>query len=155
MAQRAVTAIVNAPSPVIVEARIPSAAPTAGLPAEARLLAKAEFDAVFASGLRTHSPHFRLHWLPGTGKRARLGLAIAKRYVKRAVDRNRLKRHARETFRKAAAGLPDVDFVLYAKSVGDEVDGNALQRELAALFAKALSPRRPDARLDSRAAARN
>jgi ribonuclease P protein component len=112
-----------------------TSAPT--LPRTARILAKKQFDAIFASGLRLHSTHFRLHWLPETGLPARLGLAIAKRYVKRAVDRNRLKRHAREAFRHSAAEVHGIDFIIYAKGVADDVDGNALQRELAELFRRA------------------
>ena len=42
----------------------------------------------------------------------RLGLAIAKKCARRAVDRNRLKRLARESFRRAYQRLPGVDIVV-------------------------------------------
>ena len=44
--------------------------------------------------------------------RARLGLAISKRCCSRAVDRNKLKRIARESFRARVSQLPAVDIVV-------------------------------------------
>jgi len=43
---------------------------------------------------------------------ARLGLAVAKKCAKRAVDRNRLKRLARESFRQHKQSLAGFDIVL-------------------------------------------
>ena len=43
---------------------------------------------------------------------ARLGLVIGKRAVRRAVDRNRVKRVLRETFRIRRLELPCVDIVV-------------------------------------------
>lgn len=45
----------------------------------------------------------------------RLGFAIAKKQVKRAVDRNRLKRLFRESFRQSRARLPNKDFVIMVR----------------------------------------
>jgi ribonuclease P protein component len=42
----------------------------------------------------------------------RLGLAIAKKCARRSVDRNRLKRIARESFRMHRQTLPAVDIVV-------------------------------------------
>ncbi len=53
----------------------------------------------------------------------RLGMVIAKRVLARAVDRNRVKRCVRESFRQVLPELPACDFVvrLIAKPVpGDE-----------------------------------
>ena len=46
---------------------------------------------------------------------ARLGFAIAKKKVKRAVDRNRIKRVIREAFRLQQHDLGNFDFVVIAK----------------------------------------
>lgn len=43
---------------------------------------------------------------------ARLGLAISKKCARRAVDRNRLKRIARESFRENRPTMPGVDVVI-------------------------------------------
>ena len=47
----------------------------------------------------------------------RLGLAISKKHAKRAVDRNRIKRITRESFRLHQMMLPKADFVVMAKPV--------------------------------------
>ena len=47
--------------------------------------------------------------------RARLGLAIAKRQVRLAVQRNRVKRLVRESFRQARPTLRGVDLVVMAR----------------------------------------
>ncbi|SDS66183.1 ribonuclease P protein component [Halopseudomonas sabulinigri] len=57
---------------------------------------------------------------------ARLGLVIAKKNVRRAVDRNKVKRIARESFRQHRAELGNLDIVVLArKGVGD-LDNTAL-----------------------------
>jgi ribonuclease P protein component len=68
---------------------------------------------------------------PNGLEQSRLGLVIAKKNVRRAVDRNRVKRVARESFRHHREGLGDLDIVVLArKGVGD-LDNAALH----ALFA--------------------
>lgn len=109
-------------------------------PRAARLLAKAQFDAAFGAASRFRSRHFRLHAL-ATGAPARLGLAIAKRVVRDASERNRVKRHAREVFRRAQFELAGHDFVLSAHAATDGVPGPELQRELLQLFRRAGTPR--------------
>lgn len=46
---------------------------------------------------------------------ARLGLAIAKKQVRRAVDRNRIKRVVRESFRHHQNQLASMDCVVMAR----------------------------------------
>ena len=46
----------------------------------------------------------------------RLGVIVAKRVLRRAVDRNRAKRLIRETFRCAKASLPALDIVVQVRS---------------------------------------
>ena len=46
---------------------------------------------------------------------ARLGMVIAKKKVRRSVDRNRLKRAIRESFRLHQKLLPQVDIIFMAK----------------------------------------
>lgn len=43
---------------------------------------------------------------------SRMGMAISKKVLRRSVDRNRIKRLMRESFRHNAARLPAVDVVL-------------------------------------------
>lgn len=60
---------------------------------------------------------------------ARLGLAISKRAAKKAVDRNKLKRLARESFRQQAE-LPAGDFVVLARPGAASNPGPVLRASL-------------------------
>ncbi len=87
---------------------------TAGyaFPREARLLDGASFSAVFKQNRRLSDRYWTLlcH-VPSEGE-ARLGLAIAKKRARRAHDRNRIKRVARESFRHHRAELGSRQVVL-------------------------------------------
>lgn len=52
---------------------------------------------------------------PASGTNARLGFIIARKHVKHAVDRNRIKRCLRETFRKTHQSFPALDIVFLAR----------------------------------------
>ena len=67
---------------------------------------------MFARGRRLSDPFFLLIVLPRPADGARLGLAIARRHARRAVERNRIKRLIRETFRRHRATLPSLDVVV-------------------------------------------
>jgi ribonuclease P protein component len=57
---------------------------------------------------------------------ARLGLAISKKRVRRAVDRNRLKRLARDVFRRHRAALAGLDVVVMARATAVAEDNRTL-----------------------------
>jgi len=63
---------------------------------------------------------------------ARLGLVVGKRAVRRAHDRNRVKRALRETFRRRRAQLPAVDLVVQV--TGNDVSNAAVRASLEALL---------------------
>ena len=68
---------------------------------------------------------------------ARLGLVIAKRLLRRSVDRNLLRRLIREAFRKQHSELPSCDLIvrLAVKPVLP-LDRRTLSEEIQALFEK-------------------
>ena len=74
---------------------------------------------------------------------ARLGLAISKRVSKRAVERNRLKRLLRESFRRVRHRLPSVDLMVMARESAANVPGPQLLAEIDTLWAKLLAGRAP------------
>jgi ribonuclease P protein component len=67
---------------------------------------------VFAHALRTGKTGFIVLYRSNECGVARLGLAISKKCARRAVDRNRLKRIARESFRIHHHSIPGVDIVI-------------------------------------------
>jgi len=79
---------------------------------------------------------------PNDKNHARLGLAISRKAARRAVDRNRLKRIAREAFRHAPPA-PAIDLVVFAKPGAAREDRhtlrNSLDRHLVALAAGRLT----------------
>lgn len=88
----------------------------ATFPGSARLRGARQFERVFARGRRLTDDCFTVIAVGNDRDGARLGLAIAKRRVPRAVDRNRIKRIVRESFRHRAVELPAVDIVVLARS---------------------------------------
>lgn len=84
-------------------------------PRELRLLTPAQFSFVFQQPQRAGSPQLTILARSNDLGHARLGLTVAKKHVKRAHERNRIKRLVRESFRLNQHELPAVDFVVIAK----------------------------------------
>ena len=59
----------------------------------------------------------------------RLGLAVSRKTAPKAVDRNRIKRLVRESFRQAPA-LPPEDLVVIARPAAREADSSTLRTSL-------------------------
>jgi ribonuclease P protein component len=87
----------------------------AGLPPAARLRRASDFAALRA-GTRWQGSHFLLRWRNTSEAGPRLGLAVSRKVSRRAVERNRIKRVVRESFRAEREGLPALDILVIARS---------------------------------------
>lgn len=109
-----------------------------GFAPAARLRRGAEFEQVFRHGLRIHAQHFTLI-LRVHADRPRLGLALARRQIASAVQRNRLKRLVREFFRHHRDALPAADWVVMARASAAAASNAELRTDLAELLQRARS----------------
>ena len=96
-----------------------------------RLLKPADFQPVFDDApVRAAHPQIlilsRFNQLP----HPRLGLVIAKKNIRLAVERNRVKRIIRETFRHHQQSLSGLDAVVLARRGLDNLDNAELHRLL-------------------------
>lgn len=73
---------------------------------------------------------------------ARLGLVVAKRLLRRSVDRNLVRRLAREHFRILRCRLPSRDLILRLAVKPRVLDRRVLAEEIRGLLEKTISPER-------------
>lgn len=89
-----------------------------------------EFARVFQKAQRSSDRYFTVLTRSNQLGRPRLGLAISKKSARRAVDRNRIKRVIRESFRANREQLRSVDVVVLSKSGIAEIEGTRLNQLL-------------------------
>jgi ribonuclease P protein component len=104
-----------------------------------RLTSKPQFDAIYASGRRLDDRFFGLRVKPNGLEFARIGLAVAVKTAGSAVQRNRLRRLVRESFRLSRHELPAVDIVVAAKFPAAEAPPTTLRASLATLWKRVAS----------------
>ena len=109
---------------------------------ERRLTRSADFSRVFAEPRRSSDRFFTILARDNGGCGPRLGLAISRRAAKLAVDRNRLKRLARETFR-VQTQLPSCDFVVMANPRARDAESHELRASLEQHFARLTRNKAP------------
>lgn len=104
-------------------------------PRSSRLLTAADYKAVFDSTeLKVSSKHFLVLAKVTEAHSARIGLIIAKKNVKKAVQRNRLKRQIRQAFRTNKDLLDRLDLVVLAKKDADKLTNPAVASQLNHLW---------------------
>ncbi|MBP4133053.1 ribonuclease P protein component [Gallibacterium anatis] len=109
-----------------------------GFSRELRLLTPSQFNFVFQQPFRASLPEISIIARPNTLQHPRLGLTVAKKYVKRANQRNRIKRICRESFRLQQHLLPDYDFIIIAKKGIGDIDNALLFKMLDKLWQRHL-----------------
>lgn len=102
---------------------------------KAKILKANEYATVFKGGKFAKGKYWQIVAKPIDASIPRLGLAISKKVHRLAVDRNRYKRIARETFRLQKQQLEAWDFVVMARR-SKPVKNAVLSAELLNLMKK-------------------
>ena len=104
-------------------------------PRHARLLNSRDFQAVFRdNSSRSSDQNWTLLARQSDFNNARLGMAISKRVLKNAVDRNRIKRIVRESFRHHQQDLGGMDVVVMCKKNVSQMENMELFNSLSKLW---------------------
>jgi ribonuclease P protein component len=101
---------------------------------EQRLRRKREFDTVYAQGRRFGNGFFGVTAHPNGKGWPRLGLAVAVKTAGNGVERNRIRRVIRESFRLHQHEIPALDLVVSARWRARGAAGGELRAQLEPLW---------------------
>ena len=103
---------------------------------ELRLLTPSQFQRVFSNPVRVSSPEITLLAHFNDVEHPRLGLAIAKKSIKLACRRNRVKRIIRDSFRLNRHDFHAIDIVVISKRGIEDLSSTQLQQLIKTLWTK-------------------
>ena len=104
-----------------------------------RLKNKQDFQAIFDQPFKVTHRYFQALFRLNERSHARLGLMIAKHRVPRAVDRNKIRRIIRESFREHAPLLKGLDIiVLLRQALSRDVTKAQLRVDVEHLWQRIL-----------------
>jgi ribonuclease P protein component len=105
-----------------------------------RLLTKHDYAHVFNQAqYKSSAGNFLLLAQPGLTSSSRLGLVVAKKHVKKAVSRNKVKRHARELFRQQKTSTLPLDMVLLSRTGAGQLDSSEIRQQLDRAFKQIIA----------------
>ena len=93
-----------------------------------RLLKKSDYDHVFQQAKKIATHEYIVLYRDNSLGHARLGLALSKKNLAKAHDRNRIKRLFRESFR--TYDLPAVDMIILAKNSIKQMENIEILRKI-------------------------
>ena len=93
-----------------------------------------QFKRVFSQADKSSNDIFTILFRENTIGYPRLGIVVAKRNVKRSVDRNIIKRIIRESFRMCKTKLPPNDYVVILKRPIRAVKREKLRKKIDFLW---------------------
>lgn len=112
--------------------------PRHGFPKHLRLLKAADFKKVFTDPIKSTDRFFTILVIRNEHDYPRLGLAIAKKTIKKAVCRNAVKRIIRESFRLHQHALGSLDLVVLARKEALDATSQNLRKSLEKHWLKAV-----------------
>ena len=100
-----------------------------------RLLTSADYKSVFDNAEHKVSCRFILMLAIKHKKcQTRLGMVISKKNIPKSVERNRIKRLIRESFRKARSQLPQLDVIVLIRRGLDGLPNLVISSKMDALW---------------------
>ena len=100
-----------------------------------RLASKREVQSVFTAKPKKVSRQYLLVlYMPNQLSYARLGIIAGKRHLRRAVDRNRVRRVIRESFRHAKEKLKGQDLIVMIRSTCSALDSKTIRNDIDNLW---------------------
>ena len=103
-------------------------------PFKARLSQPCHYRRVFdGPNVKVSSKAFLLLAAENSDGTSRLGIIVAKKHIRLASRRNRIKRIVREQFRLSPLG-PSMDLVVLARTPADELDNPAVWQDIEKLW---------------------
>lgn len=103
-------------------------------PRSARLFRPTDFAALREHSRRTNTDSFTVQYRTRQEPGPRLGMAVSRRVSKLAVERNRIRRQIRESFRLHRNGLPDFDILIIARGSAAARANALLRVELVSIW---------------------
>ena len=107
----------------------------ASFPKTSRLKLASDFRDLLRNGISFRQNGIAVYFKKSGQKKSRLGIIVSKRILKRAVDRNRIKRSIREFFRRERKNFnAHFDLVVRIQQNVNLFEDNNLQKYLKALL---------------------
>ena len=114
-----------------------------GFSKKLRLLGAADYQPVFKNArYKVSSQYILILAVANNLARPRIGLVIAKKNVAKAVQRNRVKRIFRESFRHNQRLLPALDIVILARSGLDSLSNELVHTNIERLWQELINKAR-------------
>lgn len=101
---------------------------------KSRLISKQDFQSVFVNPNKFTYKYLLICYRPNQSGYAKLGIMLPKRFVKRAVDRNGIRRVIRESFRLNKEKLKSLDIVITIRSEWGALDKKALRHDIGSIW---------------------
>ena len=108
-------------------------------PRSHRLTTTADFKSLFDKSKKVSQRCLLVMFKKNQKAHARLGLIVAKRYIKTAVMRNKTKRVLRDSFRNNKEKLAGLDIIVIAKKNCGELNKQQLRKGIDQLWEKLLT----------------
>jgi len=109
-------------------------------PRSHRLVTKADFSHVFDDALKVSQSCLMVLYRTNQLNHARIGIIVGKRVANNAVDRNRIRRIVRDSFRHNQERLAGWDIVVIARQQCDTLSKEKIRKGIDNLWERLLKP---------------